>query len=84
MSDTKPRPMSLGTQAAVLRHVADQWVKPAEGSRMIGSPVYLRQEDVDDLRTIAKTLDLMAHYGADGYVRAQADKAKKARAGVPR
>lgn len=73
MSDSmRARPMTLMEQADLADRLASQWREP--GSGFACNAVWLRREDVADLRTIAKTLRIFSIHGADDYVRAKVSR----------
>lgn len=77
MSDDtqRKRTLTLSDQAWGLRRVIDQWRPPA--ARCKGAPVWLDEGMIEDMRIAAKTLDVMAFYGADRFVRREAERRKK-------
>lgn len=75
-----PRPMTLPEQADFIETQLRDWKCPAPGDRMACAPIWLRDQDVQDLRTIAKTLRILGVHGADDYVRAKVAREKKDRA----
>lgn len=72
----KPRPMTLLNQAELIEYI----VRRAGDARTSDVMVWLCQQHVDDLSTIAKTLRIMSFFKADEFVKAEAAKQKKLRA----
>lgn len=74
----KPRrALSLADQAWSLHRIIQQWTPPAPGCA--GTPVWMDEDMIEDMRLVKKTLDVMAFYGADQFVRREAEKKRKAR-----
>lgn len=71
--------MTLPEQAALIEHHIGRWVEPDADSRFRGNPIWLCREDIEDLRTIAKTLRILGMHGADEYVRAKVARERKER-----
>lgn len=71
--------MSLSAQADLVDGLVSHWREPASDDRMICSPVWLNPQDIEDLRTISKTLRVLGIHGADEYVRAKVAKERKTR-----
>ena len=72
----KRQALSLPDQAWRLWYIIQQWQPPTDGAT--GSPVWMDHQMIDELQQIKKTLDVMAFYGADDFVRREAKKKKKA------
>lgn len=72
--------MTLQDQADAVDFLLRAWKEPPDPQFAV-SPVWISQQDADDLRTIAKTLRILGAHGADEYVRAKVAREKKERGG---
>lgn len=72
-----PRPMTLNEQASFIEMTMRDWTAPKPEDRVNGCPIWLCAQDVEDMRTIAKTLRILGIHGADEYVRAKVARERK-------
>ncbi len=68
--------LSIRQQADLLRYIVACWA-PSKDPVFGTSPVWLAEEQIEDLRAIAQTLDLFDRHGAGEHVRKQMQKVKR-------
>lgn len=73
----KRKPLSLPDRAWGLRHIIERWNQPIQGCG--AAAVWMTEDEIEFLKDTVKVLDAFAFYGADDFVRREAEKKRKGR-----
>ncbi|MGN7869366.1 hypothetical protein [Paracoccus sp. 22332] len=72
---SKRKPLSLPDRASVLRYIIRKWNPPIPGCA--ASSMWISEDEIEFLKDTVKVLDAFAFYGADDFVRREAEKRRK-------